>query len=89
MKIEVMGDSGDRCERLHENAVAAMRRLGRLDLIVRVRDPDEIAARGVWKTPALAIDGQVEIIDAVPGETDLVSMFERHIGEDQPGGTMH
>lgn len=79
MKIEIMGDACNRCEQLAENAAVAMRKLGRLDLIVRVRNPDEIAARGVWKTPALAVNGNVEVIDAVPGPETLVDLFSKYI----------
>ncbi len=77
MRIEVLGETGNRSDQLVNHVCEAVARLGRRDLVIRVRDPDEIAARGVWKTPALAVNGQIEIIDAVPATDDLVALFTR------------
>lgn len=77
MRIEILGDVGDRCDALVRNVLAAEEKLGRHDLVIRVRDPDEIAARGVWKTPALAINGEIETIDAVMDPDRLVEVIGR------------
>ena len=77
MRIEVLGEIGGKSDQLAKNVHAAVQKMGRLDLIVRVRDPEEIAARGVWKTPALAVEGDVEFIDAVPEPDHLVELFSK------------
>lgn len=77
MRIEVLGEPTARCNRLAENVHEAVRSMGWDDLVVRVADPAEIAARGVWKTPTLVVDGNIEVIDAVPYSEDIAAMLSR------------
>lgn len=77
MRIEILGEPGGRSDQLARNVHAAIQKMGRLDLVVRVKDSDEIAARGIWKTPALAVEGNVELIDAVPEPENLVELFNK------------
>lgn len=57
--IQVLGTGCPKCQKLEENARAAIRELG-LDISVeKVTDIAQIARMGVMVTPALAVDGAV------------------------------
>lgn len=59
MKIQILGGGCPNCEKLAENAKNAAANL-KLDFeIEKITDYAEIAAMGVMKTPALAVDGKV------------------------------
>ncbi|MEJ2679088.1 MAG: thioredoxin family protein [Gemmatimonadota bacterium] len=59
MKIQVLGSGCPKCQKLEENARAAVQELG-LDIPVeKVTDIGQIARMGVMMTPALALDGTV------------------------------
>ncbi|MEJ2187784.1 MAG: thioredoxin family protein [Gemmatimonadota bacterium] len=58
-KIQVLGTGCPKCQKLEENARAAIQELG-LDVAVeKVTDIAQIARMGVMMTPALAVDGHV------------------------------
>jgi small redox-active disulfide protein 2 len=59
MKIEVLGPGCQRCNTLEENVRTAVRELGIEARVTKVSEITEIAARGVFTTPGLALDGQV------------------------------
>lgn len=59
MKIQILGGGCPNCEKLAENAKSAA---GELELdyqLEKISDYAQIAAMGVMKTPALAVDGKV------------------------------
>ncbi len=58
-KIQVLGTSCSKCERLMENARQAVRELGSDDVVVKVRDIVEMLEMTPSALPALAIDGRV------------------------------
>ena len=59
MKIEVFGKGCKNCERLEDNVKIASEKAGIQVSITKVKDIQEIADRGVFKTPGLAINGEV------------------------------
>ncbi len=60
MKIEIFGTGCSKCQRLKKNARKAIEELGIDAEIEEVQDLEEISARGVMTTPALAIGGEVK-----------------------------
>jgi small redox-active disulfide protein 2 len=58
-KIQVLGTGCPKCQKLEENARAAVAELG-LDVVVeKVTDVVQIARMGAIMTPALAVNGAV------------------------------
>ncbi len=49
--------------------------MGRPEEVIRINDPTEIVERGVWKTPALVVDGRVELMDAAPNPGDIIVLL--------------
>ncbi len=74
-KIEVLGTGCPKCQMTAKNADEAIRDLGIEAEVVKVEDINEIMARGVMMTPALAIDGQV----VVSGHVATVKEIKKHL----------
>ncbi len=59
MNIQVLGPGCPRCETLAENAAAALKEMGVDAEVEKVTGLGEMAAMGVFTTPALAVEGRV------------------------------
>ena len=75
MKIEILGTGCAKCEALVGNAKAAADKLGIAYELCKVTDLNEIMKRGVMMTPALVIDGKVEVSGKVAGEAELTTIL--------------
>ena len=64
--IEIFGSGCKKCEMLQERATEAARNVGLQADIVKVKEFDQMMARGIMSTPALALDGQVKFQGQVP-----------------------
>ncbi len=74
MKIEILGPGCSKCNMLADNTRAAVEQLGLEECdIVKVKDFNEIAKRGVLITPALVVDGDVKIIGKVASPEEIAS----------------
>ena len=60
MKVEIFGMGCPNCSRLEENVRKALAEEGLEADVVKVDKLDDIVARGVMGTPALAIDGEMK-----------------------------
>jgi small redox-active disulfide protein 2 len=76
MTIEVLGPGCAKCESLVEKTREIANRLGLEYDLVKVKDFNEIAKRGVLVTPALVVDGTVKVIGRVPGDDELAGMLQ-------------
>ena len=76
MKIEVLGTGCPKCERTLANARQAVAELGANAEVVKVYDLGEIMARGIWMTPALAVDGQVKVSGHIPSVEEIKKMLQ-------------
>ena len=61
MEITIYGPGCKNCVELADNAKKAMEETGVEAEIVKVEDMAEIAKAGIMSTPAIGIDGDVEI----------------------------
>ena len=76
MKIEVFGTGCAKCNSLKEIVKETLERLG-LDLEVEsVSEVTEIIERGVYMTPALAIDGDVKIAGRIPTVEEVEQLLK-------------
>ena len=64
--IEIFGSGCKKCEVLQERATEAARNLGLQAEIVKIKEFDQMMARGIMSTPALALDGQLKLQGQVP-----------------------
>jgi len=80
MKIEILGTGCPKCEKLAANTRAAADKLGVDYELCKVTEINEIMKRGVMLTPALAIDGKVEVSGKVAGEDEITTMLTNRMG---------
>jgi small redox-active disulfide protein 2 len=59
-RIEIVGTGCAKCKSLEASAREAVEHLGIEAEVIKVDQMDDIVARGVMVTPALAIDGEVK-----------------------------
>ncbi len=64
-KVQVLGTGCAKCEKLAENAAAAIEQLSLDAQIEKVTDINDIINFGVMATPALAVDGEVKVVGKV------------------------
>ena len=60
LKIEVMGPGCSKCNKLHENVLAAVKELGLDCEVEKVTDLNRAIGYGIMVTPGLVVDGQVK-----------------------------
>jgi small redox-active disulfide protein 2 len=73
--IQVLSLACPECDRLMENARAAVTELGLSEEVELVDDPKAITGFGIYVTPALAIDGEVRIAGRVPTVPEIKSLL--------------
>ncbi|HHV54199.1 MAG TPA: thioredoxin family protein [Firmicutes bacterium] len=61
MRIEVLGPGCMKCQTLLRNVEQVLAETGIHAEVAKVTDVFEIAARGVNRTPAIAIDGELKL----------------------------
>lgn len=59
LKLEILGSGCQKCQQLESNVKSAIASLNIAAEIDHIKDPIDIAKRGVMQTPALVINGQV------------------------------
>jgi small redox-active disulfide protein 2 len=64
-KIQILGTGCPRCAQLAANAEAAVRELGEAWEVEKLSDLDEIARLGLVATPALVVNGRIEVAGEV------------------------
>jgi small redox-active disulfide protein 2 len=75
MQVQIIGPGCVNCRRLYEQAEKALADTGIQAELVKVEDPDEIAALDVWMTPGIAIDGVVKSLGRVPAASTIATML--------------
>jgi small redox-active disulfide protein 2 len=59
LKIEVLGPGCPKCQTLEKNVRTALQEMGLAAEVTKVTNVNEIAARGVFMTPGVVVDGKV------------------------------
>jgi len=61
MRIQVLGPGCQKCQVLLQNAQAAIAEVGIPAEVEKIEDMFEIVAKGVNRTPAIIIDGELKL----------------------------
>lgn len=75
MTIQILGGGCPKCQKLAENAKAAIDESGLEAEIQKITDSDRIMDMGVMITPALAIDGQVKSTGKVLDKSEIARLL--------------
>lgn len=76
MKLSIYGKGCKKCEQLTANAQQAAETLGLTVEIEKVTDMNAIIDKGVMRTPALGIDGEVVIEGKVASAEELETLLK-------------
>ena len=76
IKIQVLGTGCPKCKKLAETADTAARELGIDYELVKITDINEIVQFGVMMTPALAVDGDVKFVGALPSTDEIKTVLK-------------
>ena len=71
MKIQVLGTGCPKCRKAFENAEQAIKELGMSAELEKVEGLKDIMSFGVMVTPAVAIDGEVQVSGKIPSVEDI------------------
>ncbi len=75
MKITILGTGCPKCRSTEHVVRQVVDELG-LDVeIEKIEDVDEIVAHGVMMTPAVALDGEIQITGRVPGRGEVEQLL--------------
>jgi small redox-active disulfide protein 2 len=76
MKIQILGTGCPKCQKLEQNARAAVQALGLQAVVEKVTDTDQIMSMGVLFTPALAVDGVVKSAGKVLSQEQVADLLK-------------
>lgn len=71
MKVEVFGPGCARCTKTEETVREVVREVGIEAEVVKVKDIEEMASRGVLRTPAVFVDGEKKSEGRVPRPDEI------------------
>lgn len=70
-KIEVLGMGCANCNKLYQNALAAVKLSGKEVEVAKIEDIQKIMSYGVMSTPALVVDGVVKAVGKIPKPEEI------------------
>ena len=74
-EIKILGAGCDKCNRLYETTVEAVRSIGLDAEVSKVSDISEIIAFGVMTTPAMVINGHAVVTGRVPSLDEIKTLI--------------
>lgn len=75
--IEVFGPGCAKCKALKKSAEEAVEKLGWKEVEIKyITNMDELVARGIFSTPALAVNGKIVVSGRFLPPNKLVSMLQ-------------
>ncbi len=77
MKIEIAGPGCPRCRATEKNVNEALRQLEMAAEVIDIVDIKEMARRGVMVTPAVIVDGIIEISGKVPTVDEIKQLLSK------------
>ncbi|MBW1722916.1 MAG: TM0996/MTH895 family glutaredoxin-like protein [Deltaproteobacteria bacterium] len=76
MEIKVLGPGCPKCQATEKNVREAVKEAGVEANVEKVTDVLEIAAYGVFGTPAVVVDGEVKSVGKIPGKDEIISWLK-------------
>ena len=79
-KIEILGVGCARCEKTEQVIRRTLQEMNQTEgsdfTLTKIKDPVEIASRGVLMTPGIVIDGKVVSSGKIPNQKEITKWFE-------------
>ena len=77
MKIQILGSGCAKCEKLAKIADAAAKELCLDYELEKVTDINDIISFGVMLTPAMVLDGEVELVGIIPSMEKMKKILSK------------
>ncbi|MEM4137544.1 MAG: thioredoxin family protein [Candidatus Anstonellaceae archaeon] len=78
MKIEILGMGCQKCKELKENVLYALRVLNKKAEIQEIKDIEEIVNRGITRTPALIVNGNIVLEGQIADKSKLIEILKNY-----------
>jgi small redox-active disulfide protein 2 len=75
MKLQILGSGCAKCEKLYKLTEEAAKELNLEYDMEKVTDINQIMSFGVMLTPALVIDGEVELVGILPSKDKMKTIL--------------
>lgn len=77
MKLQILGSGCSKCEKLAKVSEMAAQELSLDYELEKVTDINQIMSFGVMLTPALVIDGKVELVGVIPSLSKMKELLSK------------
>lgn len=71
MEIKICGPGCVKCDEAYTNALSAVKKTGQDITVTKISDFQEIAALGIFSTPAVVVDGVVKCVGRGASEDEI------------------
>ena len=75
MKLQILGSGCAKCEKLYKVTEDAAKKLNIDYEMEKVTDINDIMSFGVMLTPALVVDGKVELVGVIPSSAKMEKLL--------------
>ncbi len=75
MKLQILGSGCAKCEKLYKVTEDAAKKLNLDYEMEKVTDINDIMSFGVMLTPALVVDGKVELVGVIPSSAKMEKLL--------------
>lgn len=78
MVIKILGESCDKCNKVYENTLLAIKELNIEAEVIKIDNFKEIIMYGIMSTPAFMIDEKVKSTGRVLSTKDIIKLIDKH-----------
>lgn len=75
ISIQILGTGCKKCAALKESVEAALKASGTEASVEKVEDINQIVSFGVMSTPALVVNGKVQVVGRVPTPQEIMKLL--------------
>lgn len=77
MVIKILGEGCDKCDKVYENTLLALKELNIEAEIIKIQDFKEIVLYGIMSTPAFMVDEKVKSTGRVLSVKDIIKLLQK------------
>lgn len=76
MEIKICGPGCAKCDEAYANALSAVKKAGREITVTKITDFQQIAALGIFSTPAVVVGDVIKCVGRSASEDEIFSWLE-------------
>lgn len=78
MVIKILGEGCDKCHKVYENTLLALKELNIKAEVLKIEDFKEIIMYGIMSTPAFMLDETVKSTGRILSTKDIIKIIQKH-----------